>query len=551
LHEAGAGIVQGLRQGFATQDLRRLQLGWAAASVGGWAFMVALSVYAYGEGGAPAVGLAALVRMLPAGLAAPLTGLLADRYSRRDVLVVTCAGRGVALAAIAWAVAVDAPLALVLGLAAAITVLQTAHRPAQAALLPVLARTPRELAAANAVWSAVDNGGFLVGALLGGALIATAGTAAVFGVSAFLLVVAAAALARIARDDVPEHRSDLKGLRELGGGVRALRSDRTLALVSGVVAATTLVEGMVDVLVVVAALTLLDLGDAGVGWLNGAWGVGGLVGGFAALMLLHRGLLSAGLAGGAVLAGLALLALAALPGTATGLVLFAAFGVGYALVEIAELTLAQRLASDELLARAFGVTECLYWITTGIGAIAAPALIAWLGVRGALAVAGAALIVLVALSGRALARIEHGRPVPERGFELLRGVGFLAPVPLATLENLALRLAPVGVTAGEDAVREGEPGERFYVIDSGALDVHAGGRALARLGPGDCFGEIALLRGVPRTATVTAVEPAQLQALGRDEFLAAVTGQPRAAQAAERFAAQRINDPSKEGVRVP
>jgi MFS family permease len=550
VREGQAGIVQGLRAGFATPDLRRLQLGWSAASIGGWAFMVALSVYAYREGGATAVGLAALVRMLPAGLAAPLAGMLADRHSRRDVLVVTCAGRAVALAAIAGAIAAGAPLAVVLVLAAVVTVLQTAHRPAQAALLPLLARAPRELAAANAVWSGLDNAGFLVGALLGGALIAAAGTAALFSVTAALLLAAVAALARIERDRVPAHRAEMTGLGEIAGGLRAVRSDRALAFVVGVLAATTLVVGMVDVLVVVAALTLLDLGDAGVGWLNGAWGAGGLAGGVAALMLLHRGRLSAGLAGGAVLAGMSLLVLAALPGAAAGLVLFAAFGAGYALIEIAGLTLAQRLASDELLARAFGVMESVYWITTGIGAILAPVLIAWLGVRGALAVAGGCLVVPVAAGAGALARIEDRRPVPERGFELLRGVSFLAPVPLATLENLALRLAPVSVAAGEDAVREGEPGERFYVIDSGVLDVHAGGRALGRLGPGDCFGEIALLHDVPRTATVTAAAPAQLQSLGREEFLAAVTGQPRAAQAAKRFAAHRMGDASEDGVRV-
>lgn len=535
----GQGIVEGLRAGFATPDLRRLQFGWSAASVGGWAFMVALSVHAYGEGGALAVGLAALVRMLPAGLAAPLAGLLADRHSRRDVLVVSCAGRAVALAALAVAVAAGAALALVLAIAAAVTVLQTGHRPAQAALLPRLARTPRELAAANAVWSALDSAGFLVGALLGGALIAAAGTAAVFTVTAALLLAAAAVLARIERDAVPEHRAELSGWGEIAGGLRAVRGDPALALVAGVVAVTTLVEGAVDVLVVVAALSLLDLGDAGVGWLNGAWGAGGLAGGLAALMLLHRGRLSAGLAGGAAAAGIALALLAAAPSVAAGVALFAVFGAGYALVEIAGLTLAQRLASDEQLARAFGLMESAYWITTAAGAILAPLLIAGLGVRGALAAAGGCLVVLVAASARALARLEHGTPVPERGLALLRGVGFLAPVPLATLENLAVRLTAVNVAAGADAVREGDRGAHFYVVDSGVLDVHAGGRALGRLGPGDHFGEIALLRGVPRTATVTAAGQARLQSLGREEFLAAMTSQPRAAQAAERFAAAR------------
>ena len=539
---ADAGISRGLRGALATADLRRVQLASVASCTGGWAFMVALSVYAYDAGGATAVGLAALVRMLPAGLAAPFVGLVADRRSRRDVLVVSCAGRGVVAAAIAVAVAGSAPLAAVLALATLLTILQTAQRPGQAALLAHLARTPVELAAANAAWSGLDNASFLLGALLGGVLLASTGTTVVFAVTAATFVVAAAALARIARDPVPEHRVGATSPRELAGGLRAVREDRALALVVGSVAVTTFVEGIVDVLIVVAALTILGLGDAGTGWLNAAWGAGGLAGGIAGLALLHRGRLAAGLAGGAALAGLALLGFAALASAPAALALLVLFGIGYALVDIAELTLVQRLASDELLARAFGVTETLYWLTTGLGAAVAPLLIAWLGVRGALAVAGGCLIALVVARARPLARLEEIRPLPPRPFALLRGVGFLATVPLGTLENVALRLQPLAAAAGEDIVAQGEPGDRFYLVDSGTLAVHADGRELAQLGPGDCFGEIALLRATPRMATVTAVEPVCLYALDRDDFLAVVGALPRVAQQARRFAAARLDE---------
>src|SRR5689334_14711303 len=105
-----------LRDALATPDLRRLQAAWAAAAVGGWAFMVALAVHAYGEGGAAAVGLAALVRMVPAGLAAPLLGRVTDRGSRRDVLLASALVRAALLLALAAAAAVHAfPAVLVLG----------------------------------------------------------------------------------------------------------------------------------------------------------------------------------------------------------------------------------------------------------------------------------------------------------------------------------------------------------------------------------------------------------------------------------------------------
>jgi hypothetical protein len=431
-----AGIPEGLRGAFATPDLRRLQVASVASCTGGWAFMVALSVYAYGAGGATAVGLAAFVRMLPAGVAAPFAGLVADRRSRRDVLAASCAGRAAALVAIAGLVPAGAPLAAVLALAALVTVLQSAQRPAQAALLTLLARTPQELAAANAAWSGLDNASFLVGALLGGALIAATGTTVVFAVTAALFGLATGALVRVRRDPVPAYRAGGGAapgarhlVRDVFGGLGAVRADRALSLVVATVAVTTFVEGIVDVLVVVGALTILHLGDAGAGWLNAAWGAGGLAGGAVALALAHRGRLASGLAGGAALAGVALLGLAALALPGAALALLVVFGIGYALVDVAELTLVQRLASDELLARAFGVTETLYWITTALGAALAPLLVAGLGVRGALAASGAGLLGLVAVRARPLAHLPDpaalGRLGPAHRF------GGRAPAPEA------------------------------------------------------------------------------------------------------------------------
>ena len=144
------------------------------------------------------------------------------------------------------------------------------------------------------------------------------------------------------------------------------------------------------------------------------------------------------------------------------------------------------------------------------------------------------------LRARPLARLEDVRPVPERPFALLRGVGFLAAVPLGALENLALRLRPHAAAAGAEVVCQGDLGDRFYVVDGGTLVVHADGREVARIGPGGCFGEIALLRGTPRMATVTATEPVSLYVLDREDFLTVVAGTPRVAQHAASYAAARL-----------
>ena len=191
------------RDALATRDLRRLQLAAAAAGVGGWAFMISLAVYAYAVGGAAAVGLAALVRMAPAGLAAPLTGLAADRFSRRDVLLAALVARALLLGAAALVVALGGPLAVLLVLATLFTVAATAHKPAQAALLPRLAPERERQAASNALWTAIDSVAFVAGAIGGGVLVATFGASAAFAASGAAFVAAALALAQIARDPAP------------------------------------------------------------------------------------------------------------------------------------------------------------------------------------------------------------------------------------------------------------------------------------------------------------------------------------------------------------
>ena len=233
-----ASFRQSLTDALATPQLRRLQLAWSAASVGSWTFFIVLAVYAYNEGGATAVGVAALARMVPAGLAAPLAGMIVDRRSRRDVLLAITIGRALLLAGIAAAVAVAAPLAVVLALSAVLTALATAHKPAQAALLPALAETPRQIAASNAVLTAVDSAGFLAGSLLGGVLVAAASVETAFLVTAGVFAAAAWPLARISRDPIPVYREQAedaeRALEELSSGFRTVARDPSLRLVVGV-----------------------------------------------------------------------------------------------------------------------------------------------------------------------------------------------------------------------------------------------------------------------------------------------------------------------------
>jgi hypothetical protein len=294
------------------------------------------------------------------------------------------------------------------------------------------------------------------------------------------------------------------------------------------------------VLVVVAALELLDMGAGGVGWLNAAWGVGGLAGGAVALAVLRRGRLTLALSGGCAMAGIALALIASWPRPSVALVLLVVLGVGYAWIEVAGLTLMQRLVSDEVLARVFGVVESTYVATTGLGSVLAPLVVMWLGIEGALIAVGAALPLLALATWTRLARFESSTEVPERQFALLRSLPLFAPLALATVENLASRLIPVSVAPGDELIRQGDHGDRFYVIAEGHVAVECDGEPRRVEGPGEFFGEIALLRDTPRTATVHAVEPGLLYALERETFVCGVTGNPRCVIAADDVIDERL-----------
>jgi MFS family permease len=314
----------------------------------------------------------------------------------------------------------------------------------------------------------------------------------------------------------------LLGLREV-----ARRPD--LRLVAGVMTGSVLAEGAIDVLVVVAALSLLGIGDGGAGVLNSAWGVGGLAGGAAALRVLVGGRLASGVALGLALIAAPLVLLAALPGPALAVAALAVLGVGYAFVEVGSLTLMQRLVADRVLGRAFAAIESGYWLATGAGALLAPVLVSLLGARGAIAAVGIGLGLLLLASRTALARLDPGRAGDEREFALLRGLPVFAPLPLAEVETLTLRLGNVPVASGEVVFSQGEAGDRFYVVGDGRVEVLRDGDRVAVIGAGGSFGELALLNDCPRNATVRAIEDGRLYALARGPFIETVTAHMEAA----------------------
>lgn len=515
-----------------------MELAWAASIIGTWAYGIAVVVYAYEQGGAKAVGVVGLARWLAAAVASPFAALLGDRHDRRWVMVGSDLLRAALIGIAAAVVYLDGPAVLVYVLAGLVGVAATAFRPAQAAITPSLARTPEELTAANVAASTVESVGIFGGPALGGLLFAWQGAGTVFIVTAVTLVWSAVLIAGVrpvgevqAPAPAQEPASVLDELLE---GFRTIAREKRLRLLIGLFSAQTFVDGMLNVLIVVVALQLLDTGTAGVGFLNSAVGIGGLVGALAAAALVGRRRLAADFGLGIFIWGLPIALVAAWPNQIFALVLLGIVGIGNTIVDVSGMTLLQRAAPDEVLARVFGVLESLLLLSVGLGALVAPLLLDWLGTRGALIVAGALLPVLVVPAWPRLAAIDRAAAtVPEDRLQLLRGNPIFAPLPAPTLEQLAESLDEIRVPAGDEVVRQGEPGDRFYLVGEGELDVYIDGRLVQSLDPGDSFGEIALLRDVPRTATVKARADARLYALGRGAFISAVTGFGPSLSAAE------------------
>ena len=532
-------LVAALQAAVRNENVRRAEIAWGTAIGSEWAHFVALGVFAYQDGGTAAVGVAGLVRLLPAAFVAPFAATLGDRF-RRERFLLTLTLLGAAALAGSAAAAFAHSRVLVFALAAVVGLTSTLIRPALQALLPSLARTPAELIAANGATSTVESIGTLVGPVLAGALVSIADVAAVFVVGAAALLVGAVFLARVKVESrvVLSPDPDRQKLRQLlTDGFRAVARAPSARLVLGLIVAQTFVRGCLNVLIVVAAFEVFDGGAAQVGYLTAAVGAGGLVGALGAMTLEGRRLaVPFGLS--LVFWGVPIALLAPQPYFGAAVVLLAVVGAANSVEDVAVFTLLQRLVPNQVLTRVLGLTWALAMGGVAIGSIAAPAVVNAIGARPAFLLVGAILPLLALVTYPKLVDIDR-KVVPSPQLELVDRVPMFAPLSIATKEQVAACLLPVSVPAGDVVIRAGDPGDRFYIVSEGELDIDAGGRH-ATAQASDYFGEIALLRDVPRTATVTAAVDSKLYALLRDDFLSAVTGHFAAHAAGEEIATARL-----------
>ena len=546
MRAALSNIVQAIRAFravFGNPDLRRVELAFVGFNAAEWGTWIAILVVAYEAGGAAAAGAVGVVQLVPAAIFAPVASLLGDRYRRERVLLAGYVVQALAMGMTAVALLVETPLPVIYGLAAVAATSITLTRPAQGSLLPSLARTPEELTAANVVAGWIESLSMFGGPALAGVLLAVSGPGVVFAAMSGALLCSALLTARIrVRSVSPARTRDESVLDDLLGGFRALARERRPRLVASLMGAQFVMEGALDVLLVVLAFRMLDIGSAGVGFLNAAFGVGTILGAALTTLLVARRRLTPPLMGGAALWGVALAAIGFFPGRALAPVFVGVAGAGRPLIDVAGRTLLQRVVPDRVLSRVFGVVEGLYMAGLALGLAVTPILFAVLGERATFIVAGAFLPVVFLLAGRRLAEIDSSVAVPEARLALLRSLPIFAPLSAPVVERVASRLISTKAASGTEIIRQGDPGDRFYIIESGEVTVSKDGRPVASLGREDFFGEIALLRKIPRIATVTAHADTQLYALERDDFLEAVTGHPQSAEAVDAVTRARLAD---------
>src|SRR5437763_2425898 len=516
------------------ENVRRVELAWAAAITAEWAYFVALGVFAYHAGGASAVGLAGLIRLLPAGLVAPSAASLGDRIPRERLLVGAALLGSVAYAGSAVA-AFAGSEAGVYACAAFVGISSTLIRPTLQARLPSLTPSPEEQVAANAATSTVESLGTLVGPLVAGVLVEQARVGVTFAVAAAALAVGVVLLLRVHTQGPAAGRAASRG-----GPVSAWRTvvqHPGAPVVVMLMVAQAFVRGCLNVLIVVAAFRLLDGGGGTVGVLTAAIGAGGVIGAIVS-STYHGDRLARVFALSLVGWGLPIALVAPSPQLLAALLLLGIVGAANSVEDVSGFTLLQRAIRDDALSGVLGLIWGAAMGALALGSIATPLLVRELGARSAFVLVGFMLPVLTIAGFRRMRALDD-LAAPTRQQLLVDVVPMFAPLSLAARARLATKLLPIDVPAGETIVRAGEVGDRFYLVDSGTVRIGLQ-EGEKESGAGDYFGEIALLRDVPRTATVTAAAATRLYALERADFLAAVTGHTLAEAAAQGVVGERL-----------
>lgn len=526
----------GLRVAFANPDYRKLLAGLAISSTGDWLYGIALIAYVFEATHSPAwLAAATILRLAPYVLFGALGGVVADRFDRRLVMIWSDIIRAAAMAGLTVAALSSAPVPIALALAFVSTLASTAYLPALTALTPRVVGE-RDLAAANALMSSIDHIALVIGPSIGAVLLLLGSPATAFAVNGATFLVSALFVWRMQTDSRPTETSDQEAtLRQrVAEGVSAITSSSEVAVLVVLVAAATFVYGGELVVLILVSERFLGLGSEGIGWLTAAVGAGGVLAAGITSRLANSSRPTLVIGGAALAASLPLSLLAFVRTPAVAVALLIVEGAGSIVLDVVSITAIQRIVPNEVAARVFGLIDSFAVAAILAGSLITPFLVTYFGLQATLLILGAVLVaILVAVlpKMRSVDRASADRmhTLGPR-LDLLRALGVFAGAPQGALEALARSARERRVERGTVVLTEGEPAEDMFVVASGTLVVTSsgGGRnstvPINELHKGDYFGEIGLIEGIPRTATVTASTEVELLAIPGGDFLEVVNG---------------------------
>lgn len=551
--EAAALLPAPLRVAFATPALRRCQAAPAVARIVEVASFVVVSVHLFSAAGAEAVAAFVVARTVAPAVATPVVLAIAGRWPPGRTLTVCAAAAGAASAGTALVIGAGGSVAAIVVLGGAAGIALACLRPLVISVLPGHIVGPSQLLATNSAAALLENGSTLAGPLLAGVALATVGPEVALWACAALLAGTAASVRGVC-DPGAVHQLAPGAPATVGrvvlDGLRVLAASRPLRLVTVLTVGQTFVRGALNVLVVGLAIDLLDMGDGGVGVLLGAIGVGGLVGLPIATRVAHGGGLARGLAIALALWGTPLALAAHAPTAGVAITLFVVIGIGNHLVDITVDTLMQRSVERSQLPAALGGFEALLYAGMAAGALVAERLLSLFSLRTALVAVGLLLPALAAVSWRMVVAVDRQVREHDRDALLLQLHSIFSPLVMSTIDHLATTMDREEFDAGQAIIRKGDVGDRYLLIESGTVELVDDGLLLAVLGPGEGFGELALLDDAPRNATAIARSPVQVRSLRRDDFLAAIRSHGRAQDALHAIAVDRRRRPSDAPVEV-
>ena len=485
-------------------------------------------LYLFGRGGTVAISLLVIVGSgTLALLAAPMSSL-ADRYGRGRIAAIGVLLRALTLLAMALTIAADWPVRTTLVLAGVEGAVYAVGAPALRALAPTLVRSAAELTSVNLMISLGLALAIFLGPLAGGLAYQLVGAAPVVAVVASIFALSYFAIAAFQPsapqlDGSQESQAPRGRFSEALAGLRSAALDDRIRLTLIVFCGYSFAVGILDVVLIVIARDVLHQSSSGAGALYSAFGVGGLLAAVGMGRLIRARLArSFGMAVVLWAVPLGIMGFVAVPAAAWACAVAA--GVAGTVAQAAGDTVLQRATPDRLMSRVLGVYEALTGITYMVAALVPAILISWLGAGTILVLGVAAAPLVVACCWRGLLRLDRDLEFHDARLGLVVRVPWLRTGSLAEQDRVAALLEEESVPAGDVIVYQGELGVRFYILQSGAVRVLVDGREISRLRSGDYFGEVALLRDIPRTATVQATEDTVLLSLSDDDFHRALEG---------------------------